>query len=253
MTDDTRPNGVMKLRSDGLVKRYKKRTVVRDVSVDVSQGEVVGLLGPNGAGKTTTFYMIVGMIKPDEGRVFLDEAEITRTPMYQRARNGIGYLPQEASIFRKMSVEENILAVLQMMDLSAAERRNRCERLMSEFTITHLARSKGYTLSGGERRRTEIARALATEPKFILLDEPFAGIDPIAVEEIMKIVASLKQKGIGVLVTDHNVHETLSITDRAYLLFEGQILKAGTSESLANDPEARKLYLGEHFKLDRYQ
>ncbi len=253
MTDDTRPNGVMKLRSDGLVKRYKRRTVVRDVSVDVSQGEVVGLLGPNGAGKTTTFYMIVGMIKPDEGRVFLDEAEITRTPMYQRARNGIGYLPQEASIFRKMSVEENILAVLQMMDLSAAERRNRCERLMSEFTITHLARSKGYTLSGGERRRTEIARALATEPKFILLDEPFAGIDPIAVEEIMKIVASLKQKGIGVLVTDHNVHETLSITDRAYLLFEGQILKAGTSESLANDPEARKLYLGEHFKLDRYQ
>jgi lipopolysaccharide export system ATP-binding protein len=243
----------MKLRSDGLVKRYKKRTVVRNVSVDVSQGEVVGLLGPNGAGKTTTFYMIVGMIKPDEGQVFLDEAEITRTPMYQRARNGIGYLPQEASIFRKMSVEENILAVLQMMDLSAAERRNRCERLMSEFTITHLARSKGYTLSGGERRRTEIARALATEPKFILLDEPFAGIDPIAVEEIMKIVASLKQKGIGVLVTDHNVHETLSITDRAYLLFEGQILKAGTSESLANDPEARKLYLGEHFKLDRYQ
>jgi lipopolysaccharide export system ATP-binding protein len=253
MTDDTRPDGVMKLRSEGLVKRYRKRTVVKNVSVDVTQGEVVGLLGPNGAGKTTTFYMIVGMIRPDEGRVFLDEAEITRTPMYQRARSGIGYLPQEASIFRKLSVEENILAVLQMMDLSAGERRSRCERLMNEFTISHLARSKGYMLSGGERRRTEIARALATEPKFILLDEPFAGIDPIAVEEIMKIVANLKQKGIGVLVTDHNVHETLSITDRAYLLFEGQILKAGTSEYLANDPEARKLYLGEHFKLDRYQ
>lgn len=253
MTDEPRPDGVMKLRSEGLVKRYKKRTVVKNVSIEVSQGEVVGLLGPNGAGKTTTFYMIVGMIRPDEGRVFLDEAELTRTPMYQRARNGIGYLPQEASIFRKLSVEENILAVLQMMDLSAGERRSRCERLMNEFTIAHLARSKGYMLSGGERRRTEIARALATEPKFILLDEPFAGIDPIAVEEIMKIVASLKQKGIGVLVTDHNVHETLSITDRAYLLFEGQILKAGTSEYLANDPEARKLYLGEHFKLDRYQ
>jgi len=253
MIDDKGANGVLKLRSEGLVKRYKKRTVVKDVSVEVSQGEVVGLLGPNGAGKTTTFYMIVGMIKPDEGQVFLDEAEITQTPMYRRARNGIGYLPQEASVFRKMSVEENILAVLQMMDLSAAERRSRCDQLMNEFSIAHLARSKGYMLSGGERRRTEIARALATEPKFILLDEPFAGIDPIAVEEIMKIVASLKQKGIGVLVTDHNVHETLSITDRAYLLFEGQILKAGTSEYLANDPEARKLYLGENFKLDRYQ
>jgi lipopolysaccharide export system ATP-binding protein len=241
------------LRSDNLVKRYKKRTVVSGVSIDVAQGEVVGLLGPNGAGKTTTFYMIVGMITPDDGRVFLNETEITRLAMYRRAGLGIGYLPQEASIFRKMSVEENILAVLQMMPLSDAERRSRCEGLLGDLNIGHIARSKGYMLSGGERRRTEIARALATEPKFILLDEPFAGIDPIAVEEIMKIVAQLKQRGIGVLVTDHNVHETLSITDRAYLLFEGRILKSGTSESLANDPEARKLYLGEKFKLDRYQ
>ena len=241
------------LRSDNLVKRYKKRTVVRDVSIEVKQGEVVGLLGPNGAGKTTTFYMIVGMISPNQGRVFLDNTEITNIAMYRRARMGIGYLPQEASIFRKMTVEENIMAVLQMMDLSAADRRSKCARLMDDFTISHLAKSKGYMLSGGERRRTEITRALATDPKFILLDEPFAGIDPIAVEEIMRIVGSLKQRGIGVLVTDHNVHETLSITDRAYLLFEGQILKWGTSESLANDPEARKLYLGEKFKLDRYK
>jgi len=240
------------LRSEGLVKRYKKRTVVKDVSVEVRQGEVVGLLGPNGAGKTTTFYMIVGMITPNEGRVFLHDAEITNVAMYLRARMGIGYLSQEASIFRKMSVEENIMAVLQLVDCTPAERRARCERLMEEFAISHLARNKGYTLSGGERRRTEIARTLATDPKFILLDEPFAGIDPIAVEEIMKIVGGLKRRGIGVLVTDHNVHETLSITDRAYLLFEGQILKAGTSESLANDPEARKLYLGEKFRLDRY-
>ena len=240
------------LRAEHLVKRYKKRTVVNNVSVDVNQGEVVGLLGPNGAGKTTTFYMIVGMIRPNEGKVFLDDAEITKVAMYKRARNGVGYLPQEASIFRKMSVEENILAVLQTMDLTSAERRQRCDRLMADFNIAHLARSKGYMLSGGERRRTEIARALATDPKFILLDEPFAGIDPIAVEEIMRIVASLKERRIGVLVTDHNVHETLSITDRAYLLFEGEILKAGTSEYLANDPEARKLYLGEKFKLDRY-
>ncbi|MBI4535268.1 MAG: LPS export ABC transporter ATP-binding protein, partial [Ignavibacteriae bacterium] len=207
---------------------------------------------PNGAGKTTTFYMIVGMITPNEGRVFLDGTEITKIAMYKRARMGIGYLPQEASVFRKMTVEENIMAVLQMMDLSAAERRARCDELMADFSMTHIARSKGYMLSGGERRRTEIARALATNPKFILLDEPFAGIDPIAVEEIMRIVAGLKERGIGVLVTDHNVHETLSITDRAYLLFEGRILKSGTSEFLANDPEARKLYLGEKFKLDRY-
>jgi lipopolysaccharide export system ATP-binding protein len=241
------------LRAENLVKRYKKRTVVRGVSIDVRQGEVVGLLGPNGAGKTTTFYMIVGMISPNEGKVYLDETEITKIAMYRRARMGIGYLPQEASVFRKMSVEENILAVLQMMDMTPAERSGKCERLMADFNIAHLARSKGYMLSGGERRRTEIARALATDPNFILLDEPFAGIDPIAVEEIMRIVAALKQRGIGVLVTDHNVHETLSITDRAYLLFEGQILKAGTSESLANDPEARKLYLGEKFRLDRYE
>ena len=241
------------LRSDNLVKRYKKRTVVKDVSIDVRQGEVVGLLGPNGAGKTTTFYMIVGMIAPNDGRVFLDDTEITTVAMYKRARMGIGYLPQEASVFRKMTVEENIMASLQMMDLSAAERKTRCEQLLNDFGMTHLARSKGYMLSGGERRRTEIARSLATDPTFILLDEPFAGIDPIAVEEIMRIVANLKRRNIGVLVTDHNVHETLSITDRAYLLFEGQILKSGTSESLANDPEARKLYLGEKFRLDRYQ
>ena len=241
------------LRSENLVKRYKKRTVVDTVSVEVRQGEVVGLLGPNGAGKTTTFYMIVGKIRPNAGRVFLDDVEITSTAMYRRARMGIGYLPQEASIFRKMTIEENILAVLQTMGLAQGECRARCDQLMHDFSITHIARSKGYTLSGGERRRTEIARALATDPKFILLDEPFAGIDPIAVEEIMKTVASLKERRIGVLVTDHNVHETLSITDRAYLLFEGKILKAGTSESLANDPEARKLYLGEKFKLDRYQ
>jgi lipopolysaccharide export system ATP-binding protein len=241
------------LRADQLVKRYKKRTVVNHVSVDVKQGEVVGLLGPNGAGKTTTFYMIVGMIRPNDGAVYLDEMDITRTAMYKRARMGIGYLPQEASIFRKMTVEENILSVLQVMKLTTAERRQRCDELMTDFNITHLAGSKGYMLSGGERRRTEIARALAGNPQFILLDEPFAGIDPIAVEEIMRIVGNLKQRKIGVLVTDHNVHETLSITDRAYLLFEGEILKSGTSESLANDPEARKLYLGEKFKLDRYQ
>jgi lipopolysaccharide export system ATP-binding protein len=245
------PNTI--LRSESLVKRYRKRTVVKNVTVDVRQGEVVGLLGPNGAGKTTTFYMIVGMIKPNEGKVYLDNEEITGTPMYLRARRGIGYLPQEASIFRKLSVEENILSVLQMMEMTPADRRRRCDELLTDFNITHIARSKGYMLSGGERRRTEIARALAVYPKFILLDEPFAGIDPIAVEEIMKIVKNLKQRGIGVLVTDHNVHETLSITDRAYLLFEGQILKSGTSESLADDPEARKLYLGEKFKLDRYQ
>jgi len=241
------------LRSEGLVKRYKKRVVVNNVSIDVRQGEVVGLLGPNGAGKTTTFYVIVGMISPNDGHVFLDDVEITGVAMYKRARMGIGYLPQEASIFRRMSVEENIMAVLQLMDLSPAERQARCEQLMQEFSITHLARAKGYTLSGGERRRTEIARSLATDPKFILLDEPFAGIDPIAVEEIMKMVAGLKRRGIGVLVTDHNVHETLSITDRAYLLFEGRILKSGTAEFLANDSEARKLYLGEKFKLDRYE
>ncbi|HXG00845.1 MAG TPA: LPS export ABC transporter ATP-binding protein [Bacteroidota bacterium] len=241
------------LRAENLVKSYKKRIVVNNVSIEVKQGEVVGLLGPNGAGKTTTFYMTIGMIPPDSGRVFLNGTELTHLPMYKRARMGLSYLPQEASVFRKMTVEENILAVLQMQEMSNAERRARCEELMHDFSITHLARSKGYMLSGGERRRTEIARALACDPKFILLDEPFAGIDPIAVEDIMRIVASLKQRGIGVLVTDHNVHETLSITDRAYLLFEGKILMAGTAEMLANDPAARKLYLGEKFKLDRYE
>ena len=253
MTEDEKTQLRRVLRSEGLVKRYKKRTVVDDVSIDVEQGEVVGLLGPNGAGKTTTFYMIVGMITPNDGRVFLDDAEITRTAMYKRARMWIGYLPQEASVFRKMTVEENVLSVLQMRGLPSSEQRQTCEKLLYDFGLTHLARSKGYMLSGGERRRTEIARALATDPRFILLDEPFAGIDPIAVEEIMRIVASLKERRIGVLVTDHNVHETLSITDRAYLLFEGKILMSGTAEMLANDPEARKLYLGEKFKLDRYQ
>jgi lipopolysaccharide export system ATP-binding protein len=253
MNGSENPGAVRVLRAEGLVKRYKKRTVVLNVNVEVKQGEVVGLLGPNGAGKTTTFYMIVGMIRPDSGSVYLDQTEITTTAMYKRARMGIGYLPQEASIFRKMSVEENLLSVLQLMDMPAEQRKRRCEELMTDFNITHLARSKGYMLSGGERRRTEIARALATNPGFILLDEPFAGIDPIAVEEIMRIVGTLKTRNIGVLVTDHNVHETLSITDRAYLLFEGQILKAGTSEYLASDPEARKIYLGENFKLDRYE
>lgn len=252
MEEDRSRKQVRVLRSENLVKRYKNRTVVNDASVAVRQGEVVGLLGPNGAGKTTTFYMIVGMIRPNEGKVFLDDEEITTMAMYRRARLGIGYLPQEASVFRKMTVRENIMAVLQMMDLPQTDRTERCDRLMSDFNIAHLAASKGYMLSGGERRRTEIARSLATDPKFILLDEPFAGIDPIAVEDIMKIVSNLKQRNIGVLVTDHNVHETLSITDRAYFLFEGRILKSGTAESLANDPEARKLYLGEKFRLDRY-
>lgn len=253
MSSSTSPSGGRSLRADGLVKRYKKRTVVRNVSVSVRQGEVVGLLGPNGAGKTTTFYMIVGMIRPNEGNVTLDGTDITRMAMYKRARMGIGYLSQEASVFRKMTVEENLLSILQVMKMSSADRNKRCEQLMSDLNITHLARSKGYTLSGGERRRTEIARALAGDPGFILLDEPFAGIDPIAVEDIMRIVANLKERNIGVLVTDHNVHETLSITDRAYLLFEGRILKEGTAEFLANDPEARKIYLGENFKLDRYE
>lgn len=240
------------LYSQGLYKRYKKRYVVKNVSIEVKQGEVVGLLGPNGAGKTTTFYMIVGMIKPTDGKVFVDKIEITKMAMYKRARLGIGYLPQEASIFRKLSVYDNIMAVLQMMKLEKSERTIRCNRLLEDFGLTHISKSKGYMLSGGERRRVEIARALATEPKFILLDEPFAGIDPIAVEDIMRIVHDLKNRNIGVLVTDHNVHETLSITDRSYLLFEGEILKSGTAEFLANDEEARRLYLGEKFKLDRY-
>ena len=247
------PNPKIILRSDGLVKRYKKRAVVDEVTIQVKQGEIVGLLGPNGAGKTTTFYMIVGMIRPNAGKVFMDDAEITKMPMYKRARNGISYLPQEASVFRRLSVRENLLAILQTTSLSRKEQDEKCNRLMEEFGLTYIAASKGYVLSGGERRRTEIARALALDPKFILLDEPFAGIDPIAVEDIMQIVIKLKNKNIGVLITDHNVHETLSITDRSYLLFEGKILKSGTAEYLANDPEAKKLYLGENFKLDRYE
>jgi lipopolysaccharide export system ATP-binding protein len=240
------------LRSTSLFKKYRKRFVVNDVSVEVKQGEVVGLLGPNGAGKTTTFYMIVGMIKPTDGEVYLNDSEITKEPMYKRASMGIGYLSQEASVFRKLTVHDNITAVLELMGLSKSDREQRCQQLMEDFGISNVAKSKGYMLSGGERRRTEIARALATQPKFILLDEPFAGIDPIAVEDIMRIVKNLKNRGIGVLVTDHNVHETLSITDRSYLLFEGKIIKSGSGEFLANDPEARRLYLGEKFKLDRY-
>ncbi len=249
MTETTRTA----LRSDKLMKRYKKRTVVNDVSVHVEQGEVVGLLGPNGAGKTTTFYMIVGMIRPSGGDVFLDDKNITRLPMYKRARAGVGYLPQEPSVFRTMSVRDNILSVLQMTKLSKKEQSARCDSLIEEFGLGHIQKSLGYVLSGGERRRTEIARALATDPKFILLDEPFAGIDPIAVEDIMKTVKGLATRGIGVLITDHNVHETLTITDRSYLLFEGRILKAGTAQQLADDPEARRLYLGETFTLDRYE
>lgn len=240
------------LRSQDLVKIYKKRKVVNKASIQVSKGEIVGLLGPNGAGKTTTFYMIVGMIIPNEGKVFLDDQDITDVPMYKRARMGIGYLPQEASVFRRLNVEENILAVLEMMKLDAKERKEKCEKLLEDLSITHIRKSLGYQLSGGERRRTEIARALATDPSFILLDEPFAGVDPIAVEDIMNIVANLKNRGIGVLITDHNVHETLSIVDKAYILINGVIFKQGGAEDLANDEEVRKLYLGEKFKLDRY-
>jgi len=240
------------LRGEKLKKIYKKRTVVNSVSVSVKQGEVVGLLGPNGAGKTTTFYMIVGMIKPNEGKVFLENSEITHEPMYKRAKMGVGYLPQEASVFRRLSVEDNIMAILQMIDLTNQQRKEKQEQLLEELGITHVRKSQGYQLSGGERRRCEIARALSTNPKFILLDEPFAGVDPIAVEDIMKIVASLKNKGIGILITDHNVHETLSIVDRGYILINGQIFKEGTANFLADDQEVRKLYLGENFKLDRY-
>ena len=240
------------LRSEDLVKIYKKRAVVNKVTIQVTQGEIVGLLGPNGAGKTTTFYMIVGMIKPNSGRVYLDNREITKMPMYKRARMGIGYLPQEASVFRKLSVEDNLMAVLQMINISSKERKERCDQLLEDLSITSIRKSLGYQLSGGERRRTEIARALATTPKFILLDEPFAGIDPIAVEDIMNIVANLKNRGIGILITDHNVHETLSIVDRAYILINGVIFKQGTAQILAEDADVRKLYLGEKFKLDRY-
>ncbi|MCO6486881.1 MAG: LPS export ABC transporter ATP-binding protein [Phaeodactylibacter sp.] len=239
----------MRLRSENLVKIYGRREVVRNVSLEVHQGEIVGLLGPNGAGKTTTFYMVVGFIKPNEGRVYLEGEDITDLPMYKRAKAGIGYLPQEPSVFRKLSVEDNVRAVLEMTPLSKGEQRERLEELIDEFGLGRVRKSRGDTLSGGERRRTEIARALATNPKFILLDEPFAGIDPIAVEDIQYIVAKLKTKNIGILITDHNVQETLSITDRAYLMFEGSILKAGTAEELAADEMVRKVYLGKNFEL----
>ena len=239
----------MKLYTKNLVKKYRSRTVVKDVSIEVNQGEIVGLLGPNGAGKTTSFYMIVGLITPNEGKIFLDEEEITREPVYVRARKGIGYLAQEASVFRQLSVEDNIRAVLEMSGKSREEQREKVESLLNEFGLQRIRKSLGIQLSGGERRRTEIARALALSPNFILLDEPFAGVDPIAVEDIQNIVSRLKEKNIGILITDHNVHETLSITDRAYLLFEGSILKAGTAQELAEDEQVRKLYLGKNFEL----
>jgi lipopolysaccharide export system ATP-binding protein len=242
---------IVRIHTKNLVKRYRNRTVVNNVSFEVSQGEIVGLLGPNGAGKTTSFYQVVGLVKPDSGEVFLDDMNITRLPMYKRARIGIGYLPQEASIFRKLSVEDNILSVLQLTTLTKSEQVRKRDALLEEFRLTHVRKSPGDVLSGGERRRTEIARALAVDPKFILLDEPFAGIDPIAVEDIQAIVARLKYKNIGILITDHNVQETLSITDRAYLLFEGKILKAGVAEELAADEEVRRVYLGQHFELRR--
>jgi len=239
------------LRGERLIKAYGRRRVVDDITVRVEMGEIVGLLGPNGAGKTTTFYMMTGMIRPTRGDIHLDGRKITRLPMFKRARLGIGYLSQEASAFRKLSVERNLLAILELMPISRAERRRRLEALLDEFSITHVAKNKAYLLSGGERRRLEIARSLVVQPKFMLLDEPFAGIDPIAVMDIQNIVRGLKAKGIGVLITDHNVHETLAITDRSYLLYGGQILKEGSAEFLANDPEARRIYLGESFRLDR--
>jgi lipopolysaccharide export system ATP-binding protein len=241
----------MLLRTDNIVKKYRQRTVVNNVSVHVEQGEIVGLLGPNGAGKTTSFYIIVGLIKPLSGKVFLDNRDITTEPMYRRAQLGIGYLAQEASVFRTLSVEDNIKAVLEFTKLSKSAQKEKLETLIAEFGLQNVRKSKGIQLSGGERRRTEIARALATDPKFILLDEPFAGIDPIAVEDIQHIVSNLKTRNIGILITDHNVHETLSITDRAYLLFEGSVMKSGTSVDLANDEEVRKVYLGQNFELRR--
>ncbi|TAL61359.1 MAG: LPS export ABC transporter ATP-binding protein [Bacteroidetes bacterium] len=239
----------MILRTNNLIKRYKSRTVVNNVSVDVKQGEIVGLLGPNGAGKTTTFYMTVGLIKPNEGQIFLDDKDITTEPMYKRAQLRIGYLPQEASVFRKLSVEDNIKAILEMTKLSKQEQSTKLESLLEEFGLQKIRKSNGDVLSGGERRRTEIARCLATSPGFILLDEPFAGIDPIAVEDIQQIIRKLKAKNIGILITDHNVHETLTITDRAYLLFEGSILKSGTAKELADDEQVRRVYLGKNFEL----
>jgi lipopolysaccharide export system ATP-binding protein len=238
------------LKSENLVKIYKRRRVVSDVSTQVKQGEIVGLLGPNGAGKTTTFYMIIGFIKPEAGRILLDDDDITSLPMYERARRGIGYLSQEPSVFRKLSVEQNIMAILQMHNISKGEREERLELLLKELDISHLAKNKAYTLSGGERRRVEITRALSTRPKFMLLDEPFSGIDPIAVEDIQKIIHRLKEKNLGILITDHNVQATLGITDRSYIMCEGEILKSGTADFLASDPEARKIYLGEKFKLN---
>jgi lipopolysaccharide export system ATP-binding protein len=241
----------MILRAEHLLKIYKGRSVVNDISVQVSQGEIVGLLGPNGAGKTTSFYMIVGLIQPNSGKIFLEDQDITGLPMYKRAKLGIGYLAQEASVFRKLSVEENILAVLEMTTLTKVQQKEKMESLLEEFSLTHVRKNLGIVLSGGERRRTEIARALAVDPKFVLLDEPFAGVDPIAVEEIQTIVAKLKTKNIGILITDHNVNETLSITDRAYLMFEGRLLKAGTAEELAADEQVRRVYLGTQFELKR--
>lgn len=239
-----------RIHSEGLVKSFKKRRVVDNVSIDVNTGEVVGLLGPNGAGKTTTFYMIIGFVRPNRGRICIDETNLTGLPMYKRARKGIGYLAQEPSIFRKLSVEDNIKAILQMQPVPKSEQKERLETLLEQLDVARLRKSPAYTLSGGERRRVEIARALVTNPDFLLLDEPFAGIDPIAVEDIQSIIAALKEDGLGILMTDHNVRETLSITDRAYIMCDGRILKAGTAEFLANDPEARKIYLGEKFKLN---
>ncbi len=239
----------MKLRADNLIKTYKKRTVVKGVSVEVSQGEIVGLLGPNGAGKTTSFYMIVGFVKPNGGNIYLDDLNITHFPMYKRAQHGIGYLAQEASVFRKLSIEDNILSVLQLTKLSKKEQQHKLDSLIDEFSLNHIRKNRGDLLSGGERRRTEIARALATDPKFILLDEPFAGVDPVAVEDIQRIVAQLKNKNIGILITDHNVQETLAITDKTYLMFEGAILKAGVPEELVQDEMVRKVYLGQNFEL----
>ncbi|MEP2024412.1 MAG: LPS export ABC transporter ATP-binding protein [Reichenbachiella sp.] len=241
----------MQLRAENLVKKYKSRTVVKGISVKVNQGEIVGLLGPNGAGKTTSFYMTVGLIKPNSGHIYLDDQDITDLPMYKRSKLGIGYLAQEASVFRKLTVEENILAVLEMKNFTKKEQKEKAEALMEEFSLTHVRNNFGIALSGGERRRTEIARALAIDPNFVLLDEPFAGVDPIAVEEIQTVVAQLKNKNIGILITDHNVQETLSITDRAYLMFEGQLLKSGTAEELAADEQVRRVYLGRHFELKR--
>ena len=241
----------MKLHTTEISKSYRGRQVVKTVSIEVNQGEIVGLLGPNGAGKTTSFYMIVGLVSPEVGKVYLDDIDITKLPMYKRAQLGIGYLPQEVSVFRKLSVEDNILAILEMTNLNKVQRKEKLEKLLEEFRLTHVRKNLGNRLSGGEKRRTEIARALATDPKFVLLDEPFAGVDPIAVEDIQSIVAELRNRNIGILITDHNVQETLSITDRAYLLFEGSILKAGTAEELANDEQVRKVYLGQNFELRR--